>query len=76
MGPVTVEALRKQAAKVRAALSRWDTGRTVPSFVEHVDQPQGHLTPEQVTAVDEVRRRVDPGGRFRDDIAPNATAIG
>jgi hypothetical protein len=76
MGPVTVEALRKHAAKVRAALSRWDTGRTVPSFVEHVEQPQGHLTPEQIAAVDEVRGRVDPAGRFRGDIAPNATSFG
>ncbi|WP_326959180.1 FAD-dependent oxidoreductase [Amycolatopsis sp. NBC_01286] len=76
MGPVTVEALRKHAAVVRAALSKWDTGRTVPSFVEHVEQPQGHLSPEQIAEVDAVRERVDPAGRFRGDIAPNATALG
>jgi FAD/FMN-containing dehydrogenase len=73
--PAVADALRGRAAVVRAALHRWNTGRTAPSFVENVEQPQGHLTPEQVEAVDEVRLRVDPDGLFRGDIAPNATAL-
>ncbi|WP_020670875.1 FAD-binding oxidoreductase [Amycolatopsis nigrescens] len=76
MGGVTAEELRAHCEKVREALGPWDTGRTAPSFVEHFGQPQGHLTEEQVLAVDRVRARVDPGGLFRGDIAPNATALG
>jgi hypothetical protein len=60
---------------VRAALAPWDTGRTAPSFVEDVSQPQRHLDPDQVEAVDRVRLRVDPNGVFRGDITPNASAI-
>jgi FAD/FMN-containing dehydrogenase len=73
--PVTAESLERHCAKVRDALRPWDTGRTAPSFVESFHQPQGHLTPEQVAAVDRVRARIDPQGRFRDDIAPNASAL-
>ncbi|MFI7057935.1 FAD-binding oxidoreductase [Streptosporangium canum] len=73
--PDVARALVDHCAKVRAALEPWDTGRTVPSFVERLDQPQRHLSPEQVDAVDRVRARVDPAGRFRGDIAPNASAF-
>jgi FAD binding domain len=73
--PVTEAALREHCATVRAALAPWDTGRTAPSFVEDFRQPQGHLRPERVAAVDRVRLRVDPEGLFRADIAPNATAM-
>lgn len=73
-GSVTMESLRDHCAKVRQALRPWDTGCTVPSFVENVGQPQRHLRPDQVHAVDRVRARVDPHGMFRDDIAPNASA--
>lgn len=74
-GDVTVAALKEHCAKVRAALSPWDTGRTVPSFVESFDQPQGHLDPDQIRRADLVRLRVDPDGLFRDDIAPGATTL-
>jgi hypothetical protein len=67
-------AITAHFATVRAALGPWDTGRTAPTFVESVGQPQGHLSAEQVHAVDKVRARVDPTGLFRDDITPNATA--
>ena len=73
-GPPTAEDLRSHSAKVRAALSPWETGRTVPSFVEDFDQPQGHLGADALERVDRVRARVDPHGRFADDIARNATA--
>jgi hypothetical protein len=73
--PVTPASLRAHCDTVRAALSPWDTGQTAPSFVESFEQPQGHLTPEQVRAVDEVRMRVDPSGLFRDDAAPQSSAL-
>ncbi|MFF5207155.1 FAD-binding oxidoreductase [Streptosporangium sp. NPDC000396] len=73
--PDTAEALKSHCAKVRTALGPWDTGRTTPSFVESFEQPQRHLSPERVRIADRVRARVDPSGRFRDDIAPNATAL-
>jgi FAD/FMN-containing dehydrogenase len=76
VGPVTAQALREGCARVRSALRPWDTGRTAPSFVENVEQPQGHLDPDQVLAIDRIRLRIDPHGRFREDIAPNATAVG
>ncbi len=68
--PATAAAIRSHCATVRAALSPWDTGRTAPTFVENLEQPQGHLSPDQVLAIDQVRDRVDPSGRFRDDILP------
>jgi FAD/FMN-containing dehydrogenase len=74
-GAATVESLRRDAAKVRAVLTPWDTGRTAPTFVESYEQPQGHLEPADVARLDAVRRRVDPDGLFRGDITPNATAL-
>lgn len=59
---------------VRAALRPWDTGRTAPTFVESVGQPQGHLTAEEVGEIDAVRARIDPDGLFRGDIMPNASS--
>jgi hypothetical protein len=72
--PVTPEAITTHCAAVRAALSPWDTGRTTPTFVEHYEQPQGHLTPDQVRTLDRIRARVDPSGLFGGDIAPGASA--
>ncbi|MFC0863859.1 FAD-binding oxidoreductase [Sphaerimonospora cavernae] len=71
----TAEAITRHIGTVRAALAPWDTGRTVPTFVETHTQPQGHLSVEQVAAVDRVRERVDPAGMFRGDIMPSATAL-
>jgi hypothetical protein len=72
-GPVTVEALEAHCSAVRAALSPWDTGYTVPSLVEGFDRPQRHLRPDQVAAADRVRERLDPQRLFAGDIAPQAT---
>jgi hypothetical protein len=74
-GPVTVEDIREHSAKVRVALTPWDTGRTAPTLIEHYGQPQGHLTDEQVSAVDRVRSTVDPQGLFRGDVMPGTTAL-
>jgi hypothetical protein len=73
--PATAAAIRRHCATVRAALGPWDTGRTAPTFVESVEQPQGHLSSDQVSVVDRVRARVDPWGLFQGDIAPNASAL-
>lgn len=73
--PITPEALHGHCTKVRDALAPWDTGRTVPGFVEEFDRPQRHLDADAVAAVDAVRSRVDPNGLFRADIAPQATAL-
>lgn len=72
----TASDITRHCEKVRVALRPWDTGRTVPSFVESREQPQGHLTAEHVHAVDAVRARVDPLGLFSDDIAPGCYAEG
>jgi hypothetical protein len=74
MGPVTSAAIEDHCARVRAALRPWDTGRTAPTLVESVDQPQGHLDADRIRAVDRVRARVDPTGLFRGDVLPGATA--
>jgi FAD/FMN-containing dehydrogenase len=72
--PLTEGSIRDYLGRVREALAPWDTGQTIPSFVEHFDQPQGHLTPNQVAAADKVRNRVDPDGLFRGDVAPGASS--
>ena len=74
-GPVTEDVIREHVAKIRAALSPWDTGKTAPSLVEDHTQPQGHLTDEQVAAVDRVRSVVDPRGLFLGDAMPGTTAL-
>ncbi|MCI4061235.1 FAD-dependent oxidoreductase [Micromonospora sp. R77] len=74
-GPVTAADIRRHCASVRRALTPWDTGRTAPTFVETVDQPQGHLDAAGVAAVDRVRARVDPDGLFRHDVAPHTSAL-
>jgi hypothetical protein len=73
--PSGPERLLARCAEARVALEPWRTGSTVPNFVEHFEQPQRHLDDDRVAAVDRVRLRVDPDGLFRDDIAPNATAL-
>jgi hypothetical protein len=68
--PAAADALREYSTRIRTAMAPWDTGRTVPSFVEDHTRPQGHLTSEQVAVARRVRARVDPGGLFRGDVAP------
>ncbi|MEU0743839.1 FAD-binding protein [Streptomyces sp. NPDC006134] len=75
-GPVTAADLEAHCATVRSALAPWDTGRTVPSLVEGANRPQCHLDAKARSAVDRVRARIDPRGRFAGDIAPGATAAG
>lgn len=70
----TAAGVHAHCAAVRRALAPWDTGRTVPGFVEDVTRPQRHLDAGAVRFVDAVRARVDPAGRFRGDVAPGATA--
>ncbi len=72
---VTREAILERCAMLRAALTPWDTGRTAPSFVEHVGQPQGHLDLESAGRAEAVRRRVDPTGLFRQEVSPGATPV-
>ncbi|MEZ0111477.1 FAD/FMN-containing dehydrogenase [Catenulispora sp. EB89] len=61
--------------KVRAALEPWDTRRTAPGFVKGLDRPRGHLTEDDLRAVERVRARVDPDGLFRGDAMPE-TVLG
>jgi hypothetical protein len=74
-GPVGPDAITERSAVIRAALGPWDTGRTAPTFVGSLEQPQGHLSRTQVQAVDRVRVRVDPSGRFRADIARGSSEL-
>ncbi|GAA4294076.1 hypothetical protein GCM10023148_56460 [Actinokineospora soli] len=59
-------------AVVRAVLSPWDVGTTVPSMVGSRTQPQGHLDGERVARADAVRAELDPDGLFAGDVAPCA----
>lgn len=63
----------EHCGETRRVLAPWDTGRTVPSFVESHQQPQCHLDPARIEAVDRVRSRADPAGLFAGDVAPGAT---
>lgn len=76
LGSVTPEDVLGRCAAIRSALDSWDTRLTAPSLVESIDQPQGHLSAEQVRLADGVRMRVDPSGLFRGDIAPNFDSPG
>jgi FAD/FMN-containing dehydrogenase len=68
--PEIIAAGRTRAAMIRAELTPWDTGRTIPSFVASYKQPQRHLDSGQAAAVDRIRRRADPDGLFRGDVSP------
>jgi len=70
---VTPEAIVARCAEIREALSPWALPGTAPSFVENLEQPQGHLSAAQVAEVTRVRARVDPHGRFAGDVSPNAS---
>jgi len=74
-GPDGAAGIDKHCAVVRAALAPWDTGRTTPTLVESFSQPQAHLEPDVVDAVDRVRLRVDPDGLFREDIIPGSSRL-
>lgn len=74
-GPDAAADIEKHCAVVRAALAPWDTGRTTPTFVESVSQPQAHLDSDVVDAVDRVRLRIDPDGLFGDDIVPGSSRL-
>jgi FAD binding domain len=74
IGTATQESITSRLAAARAVLTPWDTGKTAPTFVETLEQPQGILDRQAIRAVDRVRARVDPFGQFRDEIAPNASA--
>ncbi|MEU4579655.1 FAD-binding oxidoreductase [Nonomuraea sp. ATR24] len=71
----SLAAIRDRCARVREALAPWDTGRTAPTFVEDSEQPQGHLSAEQIGELDRIRQRVDPDGLFRGDVTPNASSL-
>ncbi|MFH8385269.1 FAD-binding oxidoreductase [Kitasatospora sp. NPDC018058] len=75
-GRVTAADLEAHCALVRAALEPWNPGVTVPSLVEGFARPQRHLDAEQVAAVERVRARIDPRGRFAGDVSPGATTVG
>ncbi len=74
-GPDGAAEIEKHCAVVRAALAPWDTGRTAPTLVESGSQPQAHLDPDLIEAVDRVRLRVDPDGLFRGDIVPGSSRL-
>lgn len=74
-GGATEQEIRDHCALVRETLTPWDTGRTAPTFVASLEQPQGHLDDDGVLAVDRVRVRVDPQGLFRGDIAPGSSLL-
>ncbi|MFG2905147.1 FAD-binding oxidoreductase [Kitasatospora sp. NPDC048286] len=70
---VTTAAVRAHCAEVRSALTPWDTGRTAPTLVERLEQPQGHLSAAAVARLDRVRHRVDPAGWLRHDVPPGSS---
>ncbi|MGW5053594.1 FAD-binding oxidoreductase [Actinokineospora sp. NPDC004072] len=68
--PATTAAAVEHSAVVRAALSPWDVGSTVPSMVASRTQPQGHLSRSDALRAAAVRARVDPDGLFAGDVLP------
>lgn len=72
MGPNTIDGIAAQLGAVRAAMSPWDTGVTIPTFVDRFDAPQKSFDASVAAGVDAVRRRVDPTGIFRTDVVRGA----
>ncbi|MDM4719638.1 FAD-binding protein [Micromonospora sp. WMMA1363] len=68
LAPEHADAIRTHCDEIRRALRPWDTGRTVPCFVEDPDRPRRHISDEQMLSVARVRQRVDPEGLFREDV--------
>ncbi|NQD87596.1 FAD-binding protein [Paenarthrobacter sp. CM16] len=68
-GPVTGPSVLDQLSALRKAMGPWDTGLTVPTFVEQFDAPQKSFDAGVAAKVGEVRRRVDPKGLFSGDVA-------
>lgn len=73
-GPVTAEGTRVQLAALREAMEPWDTGLTVPTYVEGFDAPQKSFDAPVAAEVQAVRRRIDPYGLFTRDVAAAARA--
>jgi hypothetical protein len=71
-GPATAEDADAQLAGLREAMGPWDTGLTVPTFVERFDAPQKSFEASVAAGVQAVRDRVDPLGLFSRDVAPAA----
>jgi hypothetical protein len=70
----TREEIELRCATLRDRLAHWDTGTTVPSFVEDHRAPQRHLDEPSLATVDRVRDRIDPEGLFAGDVMPGSTA--
>ncbi|WP_018657687.1 FAD-binding protein [Actinomadura flavalba] len=71
-GGVTEDDLRDHCTAMRAALTPWDSGWTIPSLVEDAARPQRHLDVPAARAVHRVRTSTDPDGLFTGDIARGA----
>ncbi len=67
-GPGAAGEVGAQLAAVREAMKPWDTGLTVPTFVEQFDAPQKSFDASVTADMQAVRRRVDPGGLFSRDV--------
>ena len=67
-----VQAAEGRIDTVWSALSPWATGYTAPTLVSERTRPARSFPLEIAARVDEVRRRVDPDGLFRADVAPGA----
>lgn len=74
-GPVTAEGTEVQLAALRQVMGPWDTGLTVPTYVERFDAPQKSFNASVAAEVQAVRNRVDPHGLFSRDVAAAARTV-
>lgn len=68
VGDVTPELIAAQQRRIRSSLGYYDTGYTVPTFVETRDSRHRSLASREQERVDQIRRRLDPTGVFERDV--------
>jgi hypothetical protein len=64
------EAIEERLSVMRTYLRTWDTGYTVPTFVENFSDPQRTLDRDATARVDSIRSSYDPTGVFAGDVSP------
>jgi FAD/FMN-containing dehydrogenase len=63
--PAARVAVDRQVELVKAALGRWDAGRTLPSFMEKPTDSHGFYTDDTYRRLRAIKGRVDPHDLFR-----------
>ncbi|WP_423463669.1 FAD-binding protein [Promicromonospora sp. MS192] len=70
--PARAERAERELDELRVSMAPWATGYTSPNYAEDRRRPQRSFPTSIAQDVDAVRRRVDPGGLFAQDVSIGA----